>query len=176
VTTRDLEHLVRIFATAAQAARACDVDILELNMAHGYLLASFISPLTNKRDDAYGGSFENRMRLPLEVLDAVRSSCDLPLMVKISASDWLPGGVDLDEAVEISRLLKAHGADLIHPVMGQTVWESRPDYRRLFGVPASDRIRNEAGMPTLAEGNITTSDDVNTILAAGRADLCVLEL
>jgi anthraniloyl-CoA monooxygenase len=116
------------------------------------------------------------MRFPLEVLASVRSIWDRSLMVKISASDWLSGGLDLDEGVEVARQFKAGGADVIHAVMGQTVWESRPDYRPLFGVPASDRIRNEAGIPTLAEGNITTSDDVNTILAAGRADLCLLEL
>jgi anthraniloyl-CoA monooxygenase len=96
-------------------------------------------------------------------------------MVRISATDWLPGGVELDEAVAIATVLKARGADLIHPVMGQTVWESRPDYRRLYGVPASDRIRNEAGIATLASGNIATEDEANTILAAGRADLCLLD-
>jgi anthraniloyl-CoA monooxygenase len=176
MTTRDIEHAVKIFATAARVARECDVDILELNMAHGYLFASFISPLTNKRDDEYGGSFQNRMRFPLEGRASVRSNWDRSLLVKISASDWLSGGLDLDEGVEVARQFKAGGADVIHAVMGQTVWESRPDYRPLFGVPASDRIRNEAGIPTLAEGNITTSDDVNTIVAAGRADLCLLEL
>jgi anthraniloyl-CoA monooxygenase len=97
-------------------------------------------------------------------------------MIRITADDWLPGGTDLDEAVAIATLLGTHGADLIHPVMGQTVWESRPDYRRLFGVPASDRIRNEAGIPSLADGYIATADDANTILAAGRADMCVLDL
>jgi anthraniloyl-CoA monooxygenase len=116
------------------------------------------------------------MRFPLEVVDAVRGVWEDPLLVRISASDWMPGGLDLDEAIEVAALLKAHGCDLVHPVMGQTVWESRPDYRRLFGVPASDRIRNETGIPTLASGNITTADDANTILAAGRADLCRLEL
>ena len=97
-------------------------------------------------------------------------------MIRISGDDWAPGGNDLDAVVQIAAQLKAHGADLIHAVMGQTVWESRPDYRRLFGVAASDRIRNEAGIPTLAGGNITTSDEVNTIVAAGRADLCLLDL
>ncbi|HEY4844259.1 MAG TPA: FAD-dependent monooxygenase [Candidatus Dormibacteraeota bacterium] len=176
MTTRDITHLVKVFAAAAQAAAGSWVDALELNFAHGYLLAGFISPLTNRRTDGYGGSLENRMRFPLEVLDAVRATWERPLLVRISASDWANGGVDLDESVSIAALLKAHGCDLVHVVMGQTVWESRPDYGRLFGVPASDRIRNEAGIPTLATGNITTADDVNTILAAGRADLCVLEL
>jgi anthraniloyl-CoA monooxygenase len=165
-----------VFAAAARAAAGCRFDALELNFAQGYLLAGFISPLTNRRADAYGGSLENRMRFPLEVVDAVRTAWERPLLVRISASDWMPGGFDLDDAVEVAALLKAQGCDLVHPVMGQTAWESRPDYRRLFGVPASDRIRNEAGIPTLASGNITTADDVNTILAAGRADLCRLEL
>jgi anthraniloyl-CoA monooxygenase len=172
---RDIAHLVKVFALAAKAAGGCGFDALELNFAHGYLLAGFISPLTNRRTDEYGGSLENRMRLPLAVLDLVRTTWERPLLVRISASDWATGGNDLDEAVAIAALLKAHGCDLVHAVMGQTIWESRPDYRRLFGVPASDRIRNEAGVPTLATGNITTADDVNTILAAGRADLCHLE-
>ena len=176
MTTRDISHVVKVFAAAAQAAAGCWLDVLELNFAHGYLLAGFISPLTNRRNDAYGGSLEKRMRFPLEVLDAVRATWERPLLVRISASDWADGGTDLDESVAIATLLKAHGCDLVHVVMGQTIWESRPDYRRLFGVPASDRIRNEAGIPTIATGNVRTADDVNTILAAGRADLCVLEL
>ena len=98
------------------------------------------------------------------------------MLVRISASDWASRGIALDEAVAIAAKLKAHGCDLVHAVMGQTIWESHPEYRRLFGVPASDRIRNEAGMATLASGNVTIADDVNTILAAGRADLCMLDL
>jgi anthraniloyl-CoA monooxygenase len=176
MTTRDISHTVNVFAAAAKAAAGCWLDALELNFAHGYLIAGFISPLTNRRSDDYGGSLENRMRFPLQVLDAVRASWERPLLVRISASDWADGGTGLDEAVAIAELLKAHGCDLVHVVMGQTIWESRPDYRRLFGVPASDRIRNEAGIPTIATGNLTTADDVNTVLAAGRADLCVLEL
>lgn len=175
MTGRDIAHLVKVFALAAKAAAGCGFDALELNFAHGYLVAGFISSLTNRRTDEYGGSLENRMRLPLAVLDLVRTTWERPLLVRISASDWAAGGNDLDEAVAIAALLRAHGCDLVHAVMGQTIWESRPDYRRLFGVPASDRIRNEAGIPTLATGNITTADDVNTILAAGRADLCHLE-
>jgi anthraniloyl-CoA monooxygenase len=176
MTARDIAHVVTVFAAAAQAAAGCWVDALELNFAQGYLLAGFISPLTNRRSDAYGGSLENRMGFPLEVLDAVRATWERPLLVRISASDWAVGGTEPQEAVAIAALLKAHGCDLVHAVMGQTIWESRPDYGRLFGVPASDRIRNESAIRTLAAGNITTTDDVNTILAAGRADLCVLEL
>ncbi|HVH65772.1 MAG TPA: FAD-dependent monooxygenase, partial [Candidatus Acidoferrum sp.] len=176
MTARDMAHIVDVFGAAARAAASCSVDVLDLNMGHGYLLASFLSPLTNQRTDEYGGALENRLRFPLEVLDAVRAAWDRPLMVRITAEDWLPGGIDLDSAVEFARHLKDHGADLIFPVLGQTVWESRPDYGRLYGVPASDRIRNEAGILTLAAGYITTADDVNTILAAGRADLCLLDL
>jgi anthraniloyl-CoA monooxygenase len=176
MTPRDIAHVVKVFAAAAQAAVGCGLDALELNFAHGYLVAGFISPLTNRRNDEFGGSLENRTRFPLQVLDAVRAVWDRPLMVRISASDWAEGGSDLDESIAIAGLLKAHGCDVVHAVMGQTIWEGRPDYRRLFGVPASDRIRNEAGIPSIATGNITTADEVNTILAAGRADLCVLDL
>ena len=176
MTRRDIEHHVRVFAGAARAAADCGVDLLELNMAHGYLLAGFISPLTNQRRDEYGGDLENRMRFPLQVLDAIRTAWDRPIVVRLSANDWMPGGLDLDQAVTVARLFREHGADAIHPVMGQTVWESRPDYRRLFGVAASDRIRNEAAVPTIASGGISTMDDANTILAAGRGDLCLLDL
>jgi anthraniloyl-CoA monooxygenase len=175
MTARDISHLAMVFGAAARAASDCGLDALELNFAHGYLLGGFISPLTNRRTDEYGGSHDNRMRFPLQVVDAVRARWNRPLVVRISASDWAPDGVELDEAVAIAATLKIHGCDLVHVVMGQTIWEGRPDYRRLFGVPASDRIRNEAGIPTLATGNITTTDDVNTILAAGRADLCALD-
>src|SRR4029077_2616992 len=174
MTARDLGHVVKVFALATKAALGCGFDAVELNFAHGYLVAGFISPLTNRRTDEYGRSLENRMRFPLAVLEAVRTTWEGPLLVRVSASDWASGGDDLDEAVTIAALLKAHGCDLVHAVMGQTIWDSHPDYRRLFGVPASDRIRNEAGVPTLANGSISTADDVNTILAAGRADLCLL--
>jgi anthraniloyl-CoA monooxygenase len=175
MTARDIAHLVDVFVAAAQAATGCGVDILELNMAQGYLLASFISPLTNRRHDEFGGGLENRLRFPLAVLDAVRAKWVGPVIVRMTADDWIPGGIDPDQAVEIATCLKSHGADLIHPMMGQTVWECRADYRRLFGVAASDRIRNEAALPTIASGGILTTDDVNTILAAGRADLCRLD-
>lgn len=167
--------LIDAFRAAAVAAAACAVDLLELNFAQGYLVASFISPLTNLRSDQYGGELHSRLRFPLEIFDAVRDLWQGPLMARISASDCVAGGNSVADAVLISRELKSHGCDLIHPVMGQTVLESKPDYGRLFGVPASDRIRNEAGIATLASGHITTADEVNTILAAGRADLCRLD-
>lgn len=175
LTKRGIAQITKAFAAAAEIAASCEADAIELNFGHGYLVGGFMSPLTNKRTDDYGGTLDRRMRFPLEVLAAVRAGWDLPLLVRISASDLAAGGVELDDAVEIARLLKAHGCDLVHTVMGQTVWDSRPDYGRLFGVPASDRIRNEAEIPTIASGNITTADEVNTILAAGRADLCVLD-
>ena len=175
LTRTDIKIVVETFADAASTAAGCGVDLLELNFAQGYLVASFLSPLTNLRGDDYGGELFHRLKFPLEILDAVRTVWEGPLMVRISASDCLAGGNSLSDAVLISRELKSHGCDLLHPVMGQTVLESRPDYGRLFGVPASDRIRNEAGIATLASGHITTADEVNTILAAGRADLCQLD-
>jgi anthraniloyl-CoA monooxygenase len=175
LTTPEMRQLVEAFAGAASAAAACGVDMLELNFAQGYLVASFISPLTNLRSDDYGGSLDKRMKFPLQILDRVRKAWQGPLMIRISASDCAAGGSSLDDAVLIAGALKAHGCDLLHPVMGQTVMESRPDYGRLFGVPASDRLRNEAGIATLVSGHITTADEVNTILAGGRADLCQLD-
>jgi len=174
----DMERVTGEFVAAAESAARCAFDLLELNFGQGYLLGSFLSPLTNQRTDAYGGSLENRLRFPLEVLDGVREAWphDLPICVRLSATDWVEGGFTLDDAVAVAARLKAHGCDLIHAVMGQTVAEARPVYDPVFGVPASDRIRNEAGIPTLTSGHIATADEVNTILAAGRADLCLLDL
>jgi len=151
-------------------------DLLELHMAHGYLLATFISPLTNLRNDDYGGALENRMRFPLEVFDAVRATwpAGRPMSVRISAVDWYPGGHGPDDAVEVARLLHAHGCDIIDVSAGQTVADQRPIYGRLFQTPFADRIRHEVGIATMAVGNISSYADVNTILAAGRADLCLL--
>ena len=165
------------FASAAEYARAAGFDLLELDMSHGYLLASFLSPLTNRRTDEYGGSLPNRMRYPLEVFEAVRAVWppDRPLAVRLSASDWLPGGFDIEDAVAVARGLRAGGCDLIQVVAGQTVEHDRPVYGRFYLVPYSDRIRNEAVIPTLVSGGLTTADEINTILAAGRADLCVLD-
>jgi anthraniloyl-CoA monooxygenase len=166
------------FVSAARAAIACGFDMLELNFGQGFLLGSFLSPLSNRRTDVYGGDLKNRLRYPLEVLDAVREAwpASAPIAVRLSAGDWVEGGFTLDDAVEVAAQLKKHGCDLIHAVMGQTVAECRPDYGRMFAVPAADRIRNEAKIPVLTSGNITTTDEVNTILDAGRADLCLMEL
>jgi anthraniloyl-CoA monooxygenase len=145
-------------------------------MAHGYLLASFISPLTNRRGDEYGGAIAHRMRFPLEVFDAVRAAWpkERPMSVRISAVDWYPGGHGPDDAVEVARLLQGHGCDVIDVSAGQTVPDQRPVYGRLFQTPFADRIRHEVGIATMAVGNISSYADVNTILASGRADLCLL--
>src|SRR5690606_29625916 len=155
----------------------CGFDMLELHMAHGYLLSSFISPLTNLRTDDYGGSLENRMRYPLEVFRAMRAVWpeQKPMSVRISANDWVGDeGVTPEEAVEIARMFADAGADIIDVSAGQTSTGARPIYGRMFQTPFSDRIRNEAGLATMAVGNITEADQVNGILLAGRADLVCL--
>ncbi|MFN2432818.1 MAG: bifunctional salicylyl-CoA 5-hydroxylase/oxidoreductase [Gemmatimonadota bacterium] len=164
------------FVRAAEWAEEAGFDLLELHFAHGYLLASFVSPLTNRRNDEYGGPLESRMRFPLEVFDAVRAvwPAHKPVSVRISAVDWAPGGHDSADAVAVAKLLKAHGCDILDVSAGQTVSDAKPVYGRQFQTPFSDRIRQEAGIPTMAVGNISSYTDVNTILAAGRADLCVL--
>ncbi|MGH7563055.1 MAG: bifunctional salicylyl-CoA 5-hydroxylase/oxidoreductase, partial [Gemmatimonadota bacterium] len=144
-------------------------------MAHGYLLASFISPATNQRTDEYGGLLANRLRFPLEVLDAVRDAWPKkPLSVRISAVDWIPGGQTIEESVEVARILETHGVDIVDVSAGQTVPHAKPEYGRQFQTPFSDRIRHEVRIPTMAVGNISSYMDVNTILAAGRADLCAM--
>jgi anthraniloyl-CoA monooxygenase len=173
----ELRRVAESFAAAAARAATAGFDLLALDAAHGYLLASFLSPLTNRRDDAYGGSPERRLRFPLEVVDAVRKAwpSDRPLAVTLQADDCTPRGLQLDDAVQIAAQLRDHGCDLVEVASGWTVPADRPDYRRFYLVPASDRIRNEAGVATIAGGNLTTADDVSTILAAGRADLCLLD-
>lgn len=145
-------------------------------MAHGYLLAGFISPLTNERTDAYGGGLAGRMRFPLEVFEACRAAwpAQRPMSARISAVDWKPGGMQPDDAVEVARMLVAAGCDIVDVSAGQTVADQEPVYGRLFQTPFSDRIRHEVGVHTMAVGNISSFMDVNTILAAGRADLCML--
>jgi anthraniloyl-CoA monooxygenase len=172
----DMDRVTAAFVAAARAAARVGFDLLELHMAHGYLLASFLSPLTNRRQDAYGGSLRNRMRFPLELVDAVRSAwpAERPLSVRISATDWLEGGLVVEDAVELARALRAAGVDIVDVSTGLTVPEARPVYGRSFQTPFSDQIRNEAQVPTIAVGNISSADEVNSILAAGRADLCAL--
>ena len=172
----DMDRVRDDFVQATRMADEAGFDLLELHFAHGYLLSTFISPLTNRRTDAYGGSLDNRLRFPLEILDAVRAAWPKPkpVSVRISAVDWVPGGMEPPDAVEVARRLKAHGCDIIDVSAGQTVPEAQPVYGRQFQTPFSDRIRHEAGIPTMAVGNISSFMDVNSILAAGRADLCVL--
>jgi len=164
------------FVRAAQMAHEAGFDLLQLHFAHGYLLASFLSPLTNLRGDDYGGDLELRARFPLEVFDAVRAVWpeSKPLSVAISVTDCARGGNDIEDGVALGRLLKSHGCDLIAVLAGQTTLDGDPGYTRGFLTPLSDRVRNEAGIPTIVGGYLTTSNDVNTILAAGRGDLCVV--
>ncbi|HEX9236731.1 MAG TPA: bifunctional salicylyl-CoA 5-hydroxylase/oxidoreductase, partial [Actinomycetota bacterium] len=173
----DMDEVVAGFAAAAANADRAGFDLLELNMADGYLLATFLSPLANRRTDPYGGSLGDRARFPLEVFDAVRSVWPegKPLGVAITATDWAPGGSDLDEAVAVAGWLKERGCDLVHVRAGQTTPWTRPVYGRFFLVPMSDRVRNEAGLATMVGGGLTTYDEVDTIVAAGRADLCLLD-
>ncbi|HJR53185.1 MAG TPA: bifunctional salicylyl-CoA 5-hydroxylase/oxidoreductase [Gemmatimonadota bacterium] len=172
----DMDAVIRDHVKAAGRAAEAGFDLLEVHMAHGYLLATFLSPLTNAREDEYGGSVANRMRFPLEVLDAVRSAwpAERPLSVRISAVDWAPGGQEIEDSLEVARQLKAHDVDIVDVSAGQTVPYAKPRYGRQFQTPFSDRIRHEVAVPTMAVGNISSFMDVNTILAAGRADLCAL--
>ena len=176
MTRADMNDAIADYAHAAGLARDAGFDLLEIHMAHGYLLASFISPLTNTRGDAYGGAIESRMRFPLEVFDACRAVWppEKPMSARISAVDWVPGGMTPDDAVEVASLLKTHGCDVVDVSAGQTVPDQQPAYGRLFQTPFADRIRHEAGIATMAVGNISSYMDVNTIIAAGRADLCLL--
>lgn len=175
--TRDhMDEVREEFVVAARRAALAGFDLLELHCAHGYLLSSFISPLTNRRGDDYGGSLENRLRYPLEICRAVRAEwpAQRPLSVRISAHDWAPGGNTPDDAVIMARMFQKAGADLIDVSSGQTTPAARPVYGRMYQTPFADRIRNEAGIATIAVGNIFDADHVNSIIAAGRADLCAL--
>jgi anthraniloyl-CoA monooxygenase len=173
----DMDQVTAEFVRAAEMAERAGFDMLELHAAHGYLLSSFITPLTNDRDDEYGGSLENRMRYPLEVFHAVRAVWPdgKPISVRISATDWVGDrGVTPAESVEIGRVLQAEGVDICNVSAGQTSRQAKPVYGRMFQTPFSDRIRNETGMATMAVGNIYEPDHVNSILMAGRADLVCL--
>ncbi len=174
MTPRDLDTVRGQFVAAAARGVDAGFDLLELHMAHGYLLSSFLTPLSNQRTDGYGGALAGRARYPLEVLDAVRAVWPGPLSVRISATDWVDGGFDGDDAVAFARMLAEHGADLVDVSTGQTSPDARPVYGRSYQTPFSDRIRNEVGIPTIAVGAISSADDVNSIILAGRADLCAL--
>ncbi|HVR45978.1 MAG TPA: bifunctional salicylyl-CoA 5-hydroxylase/oxidoreductase [Candidatus Binatia bacterium] len=176
LTRRQMEEIRVAFVHAAEMGLAAGFDMLELHCAHGYLLSSFITPLRNRRTDEYGGSLENRLRYPLEVFGAMREvwPTERPMSVRISATDWVDGGVSGDDAVGIARAFKAAGADLIDVSTGQTSPDAKPVYGRMFQTPYADKIRNEVGIATMAVGNITDVDQVNAILAGGRADLVAL--
>ena len=176
MTREDMDRVRDEFVAATHRATDAGFDWLELHCAHGYLLSSFISPLTNHRTDAYGGSLDNRLRYPLEVFAAVRAAWPqhLPMSVRISAHDWVEGGITPADAVEIARAFKAAGADMIDCSSGQVSARQKPTYGRMYQTPFADRIRQEAGIPTMAVGAISEADHVNSILAAGRADLCAV--
>jgi anthraniloyl-CoA monooxygenase len=172
----EMDAILVAFVRAAEMGIAAGFDMLELHCAHGYLLSSFITPLRNHRRDEYGGSLQNRLRYPLEVFRAMRAvwPAERPMSVRISATDWVDGGISGDDAVEIARAFKAEGADLIDVSTGQTSPDAKPVFGRMFQTPYADKIRNEVGIATMAVGNITESDQVNAILAGGRADLVAL--
>jgi anthraniloyl-CoA monooxygenase len=172
----DMRRIEADFVRAALAAEEAGFDWLELHCAHGYLLSSFISPLTNERGDEYGGSLENRCRFPLRVFAAMRAAwpAHKPMSVRISAHDWVEGGITPDDAVRIARLFKQAGADMIDCSSGQVSKLEKPVFGRMFQTPFADRVRNEAGIPTIAVGSIYEADHANGIIAAGRADLCAV--
>jgi anthraniloyl-CoA monooxygenase len=172
----DMDRVKADFIAATRRADAAGFDLVEFHAAHGYLISSFISPLTNQRDDEYGGSLENRCKFPLEVFKAMRAvwPAGKPMSVRISAHDWAAGGITPVDATQVAKLFQDAGADIIHVSSGQVVKEEQPIYGRMFQVPFSERIRNELHVPTIAVGNIFEADHVNTIVAAGRADLCAL--
>jgi anthraniloyl-CoA monooxygenase len=176
MTRADMDRVKEEFVHATRGGVEAGFDWLELHCAHGYLLSAFICPLTNRRDDEYGGSLTNRCRYPLEVFAAMRAvwPADKPMSVRISAHDWAEGGNTADDAVAIARLFKAAGADLIDVSSGQTTRAARPVYGRMYQTPFADRVRNETGIATMAVGAIFEPDHVNSILMAGRADLCAL--
>jgi anthraniloyl-CoA monooxygenase len=176
ITRADMDAIVADFVATTLRAERIGFDMIELHAAHGYLLASFISPLTNRRADEFGGSLENGLRFPLEVFRRMREAwpAQKPMSVRISATDWAEGGITGDDAVLIAAAFADAGVDLIDVSTGQTVDNARPIFGRMYQTPYSDQIRNEAKVATMCVGTITTADQVNTILAAGRADLVAL--
>jgi anthraniloyl-CoA monooxygenase len=176
MTRADMDKVIADFVRSTKYADQAGFDMLELHMAHGYLLASFISPLTNKRTDDYGGSIANRMRLPLEVFRACRALWPerKPMSVRISATDWAPGGLSGSDLIALTRMLREAGCDMIDCSTGQTVPSQKPVYGRMYQAPYADWVRNEVGIATMTVGAVTTPDQVNTLLAAGKADLVAL--
>jgi anthraniloyl-CoA monooxygenase len=178
MTLEDMDKVVREFEEAVKRAEAAGFDVVELHMAHGYLLSSFLSPKANLRSDEFGGSLANRMRYPLRVFEAARAAwpASKPMFVRVSASDWLDnaGGQTIEETVVFAKELKARGCDVIDVSSAGNTPESRPEYGRMYQVPFAERIRKGAGITVMAVGAIQGADHVNTILLAGRADLCAI--
>ena len=176
LTRADMDKIVADFVRSTRYAHEAGFDMVEMHAAHGYLLSSFISPLTNLRTDEYGGSIENRARFPLEVFKAMRAAwpADKPMSVRVSATDWAPGGLSEADLLALARMFKDAGADLIDVSTGQVVADQKPVYGRMFQLPFSDKIRNEVGIATMSVGNIVNADQVNTIVVSGRADLVAL--
>ncbi len=172
----DIERVIAQYRDAALRAEKCGFDMLEIHMAHGYLLASFLSPLTNRRTDAYGGGIEARAKFPLAVFDAVRAAwrADKPITCRISAIDWEDDGMTEEDSVAFAAMLRDRGCDAINVSSGQTTPDAKPIFGRMWQTRFADRIRHEAKIPTIAVGNIASGDHCNTILAAGRADLCAI--
>jgi anthraniloyl-CoA monooxygenase len=172
----DMDRVIADFARGARMAEEAGFDLIELHGAHGYLLSAFISPLMNRRTDEYGGSNANRARFPLEVFDAVRAAWpeEKPISVRISATDWIEGGLTPDDAVEIATMFKAHGADIVDASAGNTSTAAKPPHGPTFQAFLAEKIRREAGIATIAVGAITTPEEINSIVGEGRADLCAL--
>jgi anthraniloyl-CoA monooxygenase len=180
MTPKDLTTVCKAFVHAAQLTHQAGFDLLQLHMAHGYLLASFLSPLTNHRPDEFGGTLDNRLRYPLQILDAVRAAWDAdiynrqPLAIALTVDDWAKGGLTIEDGIEIARAFKEHGCDLLQPLAGQTIPDDNPLYGSGYLTPHAERLRHETRLPILVGGHLTTSGEVNTILAGGRADLCIM--
>ena len=176
VNKDDMNKVINDFVSTTRYAKQAGFDMIELHMAHGYLLSSFISPCTNKRSDEYGGSIENRMKFPLQILAAVKEVWprDKPVSARISASDWIEGGLSEDDMLAVARLLKENSIDIINVSTGQVVKDEDPMYGRMYQAPFADQIRNEVGIATIVAGNISSADQVNTLVAAGRTDVVAL--
>ncbi len=176
MTREDMLNVLTDFVGSTKMAHQAGFDMIELHFAHGYLLSSFLSPLSNQRKDQYGGTIANRMRFPIEVFEAVRQAwpTDKPISVRISATDWAPGGLSQEDMLTLAHTLKTAGCDIIDVSTGQVVADQTPQYGRLYQTPFSEIIRLEVGIPTMAVGNISTGEDVNSVLAGGRADLCAI--
>jgi anthraniloyl-CoA monooxygenase len=168
-----IESVLHEFRSAANVAKAAGFQMIEIHMGHGYLLGSFLSPLTNQRGDTFGGTLDNRLRFPLAILSAVRAE-GLPVCVALTANDWARKGVNVSDAIDVARAVRDGGCDLIRVLAGQTTVRSAPQYDPYFLTHYADRVRNEAGIATIATGDITNIDRINTIVAGGQADLCLL--